>query len=65
MARSNEAAIAVILTPDQLRRVGQIALQTKGPMAFRDPGVAATLKLTADQRERIRGIEAEVRRVYI
>jgi serine/threonine protein kinase len=59
MARGNEAAVAEILRPPQVRRLRQIALQSQGPMAFRDPNVAAALKLTAQQKERIRAIEAE------
>jgi hypothetical protein len=57
-ARTNEADLAAILTPDQLRRLRQVELQRQGPMAFREADVAKALKLTADQRERIRAIEA-------
>jgi hypothetical protein len=59
MARTNEAAVAGILSPEKIRRLRQIALQRQGPMAFRDPNVAAALKLTTRQKERIRAIEAE------
>jgi serine/threonine protein kinase len=58
-ARANEAAVAAILSPGQIRRLRQVALQARGPMAFREPDVAASLKLTAEQRERIRAIEAD------
>ena len=60
MARSNEAAIAEILEPAQLRRFQQIVVQCKGPMAFREPEIASTLKLTAEQKKQIRAIDANV-----
>ncbi|MCI0456437.1 MAG: serine/threonine protein kinase [Gemmataceae bacterium] len=58
MARTNQEAVAAILNPNQLRRLQQIALQAQGPRAFREPEVAATLRLTAEQKERIRALEA-------
>jgi serine/threonine protein kinase len=58
MARSNEAAIEEILEPGQLRRFRQIAVQCKGPMAFREPDIAEKLKLTAEQKKQIGAIEA-------
>jgi eukaryotic-like serine/threonine-protein kinase len=60
MARSNEAAIAEILEPAQLRRFQQIVVQCKGPMAFREPEIASTLKLTAEQKNQIRAIDANL-----
>jgi serine/threonine protein kinase len=59
VARSSEAAVAEILSPEKLVRLRQIALQSQAPMVFRDADIAAVLKLTAEQRERIRAIEAE------
>jgi serine/threonine protein kinase len=61
LARTNEAAVAEMLTPEQLRRLGQIALQVQGPAAMRQADIAATLKLTAAQKERIREIEDSFR----
>jgi serine/threonine protein kinase len=60
LARAHEAAVQAVLTPAQLVRLGQIALQFKGLTAFRESDVAAALKLTADQRRRIRDLEAEL-----
>jgi hypothetical protein len=60
VARANGEAAAAVLTPKQLGRLKQIALQTLGPFAFGDADVVATLKLTGPQKERIRAIEAEV-----
>jgi hypothetical protein len=58
-ARANEAEIEAILTPAQRARLRQIALQSEGPTAFREPEVVEALGLTLAQRERIRAIEEE------
>jgi serine/threonine protein kinase len=60
MARDNDAAVADILTKQQQRRLRQISLQSQGTMAFRDAEVAAALKLTSEQKEKLRGIEGEM-----
>jgi hypothetical protein len=59
LARANDAEVRLVLSPDHLRRLQQIVLQLQGPGAFREPDVAAALKLTSEQRERIRAIEVE------
>ena len=56
-ARADEAEVNAILTAAQQTRLRQIGLQADGPGAFRDPEVVAKLRLTAEQRERIRAIE--------
>jgi hypothetical protein len=56
-ARGNDAAIRAILTPRQLDRLRQIALQVRWLGAFQDTEVVAALRLSVDQRERIRDIE--------
>ncbi len=58
-ARANDAAVNDILSPKQRRRLRQIGLQVEGAVAFRDAEVVAALRLTAEQRERIRAIEDE------
>jgi serine/threonine protein kinase len=58
-ARANEAEVDAILTPPQRVRLRQIALQSEGPAAFREPEVVEALGLTPAQRERIRAIEDE------
>jgi eukaryotic-like serine/threonine-protein kinase len=58
-ARANEAEVDAILTPSQRVRLRQIALQSEGPTAFREPEVVEALGLTPQQRERIRAIEEE------
>ena len=56
-SQSNARAILDVLTGEQLQRFRQIALQRRGPHAFRDTEVAALLELTADQRQRVESIE--------
>jgi eukaryotic-like serine/threonine-protein kinase len=59
-ARASTAEAAQILRAEQMRRLRQIALQFQGSSAFREPDVAAELKLRPDQRESIRAIDEEV-----
>ena len=58
-ARANEAEVDAILAPSQRVRLRQIALQSEGPAAFREPEVVEALGLTPGQRDRIRAIEEE------
>ena len=44
-ARSNQAEVDAILTPSQRARLRQIALQSEGPAAFRQPEVVEALGL--------------------
>jgi serine/threonine protein kinase len=60
MARTTEAEVGKILRPEQIARLRQIDLQMKGPGAFRDPAVIAALRLTPEQQDRIRTVEADV-----
>jgi hypothetical protein len=57
--RAEEVAINAILTAEQVRRLRQIALQSRGVAAFRTAEVTTALKLTAEQRRQIRTIESE------
>lgn len=59
LARANNASFAAILNPDQIARLGQIALQCQGPMAFRELDIARTLRLTPSQKWKILGIAME------
>jgi len=61
LARENEAALGEILSAAQVHRLPQIALQCQGPRALlHEPDVANTLKLTPDQKQRLRTIEFEL-----
>src|SRR5438067_1072306 len=50
-----------ILKPDQIKRFEQIQLQASGPDAFANPDIQSKLNLTADQKDKIRGIMDEYR----
>jgi hypothetical protein len=50
------AALGSILKPDQLKRLKQIELQMQRAMAFSNPEVQKSLKLTSDQIEKIKTI---------
>jgi serine/threonine protein kinase len=54
--RGHETAIAGILSPAQLARLGQIALQVRGTEALQEPEVVAALNLTREQRTQLRSI---------
>jgi hypothetical protein len=58
-ARNAEQKLADALTPEQLDRLRQISRQLRGPDAFGDRDVVATLALRRDQQEKIRTIIAE------
>ena len=60
LARTNDQSMRTILTPAQLKRLGQITLQIQGLMAFSRPEIVAQLRLTDSQRDRVRQIEAEI-----
>ncbi|HWG43678.1 MAG TPA: serine/threonine-protein kinase [Gemmataceae bacterium] len=60
LARENETALATILDEGQLRRLGQIALQTRGTLPFHESRVIDGLHLTAEQKRKIREIEGSM-----
>jgi serine/threonine protein kinase len=64
VARTTEKAVAEILDPGQAARLRQVALQLRlrGPDGFTSPEVADALKLTKDQRQRIRTIHEDAER---
>jgi len=53
---NDEVKKALALSPEQSKRFDQISLQTRGIQAFADPSVAAKLKLTDDQKSKIREV---------
>jgi serine/threonine protein kinase len=59
-AKANETAIGKILWPRQMTRLQQIALQARGISAFNDPEIIAALKLTDEQKEKIRTLDPEM-----
>ncbi len=59
MMRANEMSIAAMLSPAQLKRLRQIALQQQFVRAFDDPRVIEALQLTPTQHDQIRAIQDE------
>lgn len=62
MAERREAtqkALAGILKPEQVKRLRQISLQQMGTGALNDPEVSKELKITDDQKEKIRDIRTK------
>ncbi|HET6572770.1 MAG TPA: Spy/CpxP family protein refolding chaperone [Fimbriiglobus sp.] len=49
--------IATVLKPDQVKRLRQIDTQVSGTRAFATPHVQEALKLTDEQKEKVRDIE--------
>jgi hypothetical protein len=54
--RAHETAIAGILSPAQLDRLRQIALQVRGAEALQEPEVVAALNLNGEQRAQLRSL---------
>lgn len=60
-AQAQQKALAEVLKPGQLKRVKQISLQQQGARALMNPEVAKELKITDDQKEKIRDIQTKSR----
>jgi hypothetical protein len=58
MASTNKA-VAEILKPEQLKRYNEIRYQQMGAAAFGDPVVAAKLKLTDEQKDKIKTVNSD------
>lgn len=56
LAREQETKVTEVLDAEQLQRFKQIAVQTRGPLAFTDAEVVAALALTAEQKKTVRKI---------
>lgn len=61
-AKENKKAVDEILKPEQTKRLKQISLQQNGARAYADPEVAEALKLTDDQKEKIKSIQEDSRK---
>ncbi len=60
MTEKVNKALGAILKPEQLKRYHQIELQAGGPMAFADPKVQSELKLTDEQKSKLREIVTDL-----
>ena len=54
-------ALSDVLSADQVKRLKQIMLQVRGAQAFADPEVQKDLKLTDDQKDKIKTINDDAR----
>jgi hypothetical protein len=54
-----EKAVAALLKPEQLKRYKEIELQQRGVQAFGNADLQTELKLTDEQKEKIRAIQQE------
>jgi hypothetical protein len=62
MAKQSEetyAALEKVWKPEQIKRLKQISVQQQGLRAFMNPAVDKALKLTDDQKEKIRSLQME------
>jgi hypothetical protein len=59
-AAANEKALAEVLQPDQLKRLKQIALQQQGAIAVGRPEVAEDLKLSSEQKDKIKAMQQDL-----
>ena len=59
---ASEKAVAEILKPEQLKRVKQIHLQLQWWRALSNPEVATALKLTDEQKDKLKSIREEARK---
>jgi Spy/CpxP family protein refolding chaperone len=59
MSEEADKALADVLKPEQMKRLKQISLQQRGAQSFTDPKVQEELKLTDDQKDKIKTINAD------
>ncbi|MCE9546721.1 MAG: hypothetical protein K8T25_14675 [Planctomycetia bacterium] len=59
-AKATETAVAGILKPEQVSRLKQITLQVRGAMSFSSPEVAEALKLTDEQKGKVKTIQDDL-----
>jgi Spy/CpxP family protein refolding chaperone len=58
-AKETKKAVDEILKPEQVKRLKQISIQQSGSRAYSDPEVEEALKLSAEQKEKIKGIQED------
>ena len=62
LREESDKAVADILKPEQAKRFKQIHLQQLGVMAFSDDPIVKDLKLTDEQKDKIKTIQEEARK---
>ena len=58
-AKETKKSVDEILKPEQVKRLKQISLQQSGSRAFSEPEVAEALKLSDEQKEKIKTIQED------
>lgn len=64
VSEETDRALAGVLKGSQRKRFTQIKTQLRGPHAFSDPAVQKALRLTEEQKKRIKAIDAETTQKY-
>jgi len=62
ISADTKKALADVLKPDQMKRLHQIELQARGGEAFAEPDVQKTLKLSDEQKEKLKTISEDSRK---
>jgi hypothetical protein len=62
MGEESKKSLTGVLKPEQEKRLHQIQRQMEGARAFSNPDVESELKLTAEQKEKIKTINDDVRK---
>ena len=62
MTRDDERFLGEILTPEQKKRLDQITLQVAGLLWITRPEIAATLKLTDEQKQKVVDLQKAARK---
>lgn len=62
MAKANQQFLKTTLSPEQCKRLNQIAMQVAGLLWIMRSDVAAELNLTDEQRQKIRELHSEARK---
>lgn len=57
MAAKEKSLLSGILTPDQMKRLGELRIQREGNSAILDPDVQTALNLTDDQKKKISDLQ--------
>lgn len=59
MATETKKLTDELLKPEQAKRLGQISLQQRGTSAFADPEIQAKLKMTDEQKNKVKDLNEE------
>jgi Spy/CpxP family protein refolding chaperone len=62
LTKENEKFLSSLLSPDQRSRLDQVAMQVGGLMIAARPDIASALKLTSDQKAKLKELHKEARK---